>query len=98
MSDGDQPEDEQSFQIGMPQEMVGGVWANFAVVSHSPFEFTIDFVRLNFAQQPPSGIAVARVNLSPLFVRQLMDALELNWARYAERAMPREVHDDDQDQ
>ena len=78
------------------QEDVGGVWANFAAVSHSPYEFTIDLARLEFTPDGPSrGVVVARVNLSPLFVAQLMDALKHNWANYAEKAMPKEVRDAD---
>lgn len=98
MSNGEQPEEGQPVEIHIAQEMVGGVWANWASVAHSPYEFTIDFVRLDFTQQQRRGVVVARVNLSPLFVRELMDALEGNWTKYARKAMPREVHDDGQDQ
>jgi Protein of unknown function (DUF3467) len=72
-----------------------GVWANWARVSHSPYEFTLDFVRLDFSNQPPTGVVVARVALSPLMVSQLIDALSNNWSIYAEKSMPREVQDDD---
>lgn len=72
---------------------MAGVWANFAQVSHSEHEFTLDFVRLD--STAPRGIVVARVSVSPLFVTQLIDALSENWRKYAEKAMPREVHDDD---
>jgi len=41
------------------------------------------------------GVVVARVNVSPLFVTQLIDALNANWAKYAKKAMPREVQDAD---
>ena len=86
----------QNFQISLPDDQAGGVWANFAAVSHSPYEFTIDFVRLDFARthegQTPGNV-VARVNLSPLMVTQLMEALEGNWQRYAARAMPSDVND-----
>ena len=87
-----------SFQISLPEEMAGGVWANFATVSHSPYEFTIDFVRLDFArreQDRTPGNVVARVNLSPLMVTQLMDALETNWKKYAARSLPSDLQDGD---
>lgn len=91
-----------SFQISLPEEMAGGVWANFATVSHSPYEFTIDFVRLDFARrenESTPGNVVARVNLSPLMVTQLMDALETNWKKYAARSLPTDLTDeDDQDE
>lgn len=71
------------------------MWANFATVRHSPYEFTIDFARVDFEESVASGVVVSRVNLSPLFVRQLMDALKDNWDGYAAKAMPKEVRGDD---
>jgi hypothetical protein len=35
-------------QIFMDPAQMAGVWANFAQVSHSEHEFTLDFVRLDF--------------------------------------------------
>lgn len=87
----------QNLSIALPENLAGGVWANFAAVSHSPYEFTIDFVRLDFARgqegQTPGNV-VARVNLSPLMVTQLMEALEGNWQKYAARSMPQEFRED----
>lgn len=91
----DEGSDQVLPQISIRQEEMGGVWANFAVVRHSPFEFTIDFARLNFGEEPLQGVVVARVNLSPLFVTQLMEALQVNWEAYAARALPKEVSDGD---
>lgn len=87
------PGPNQSPEVSMRQEDMGGVWANFAAVSHSPYEFTIDFIRLDFGRTPPNGVVVSRVNLSPLFVSQLMDALKQNWEMYADKALPSEVRD-----
>jgi hypothetical protein len=92
-------DDERHAQIRLPVELQGGVWSNFAVVSHSEHEFTIDFIRLDYSQSGPGnelpGVVVSRVNLSPLMVTQLLGALNDNWDKYARKAMPREVHDDD---
>jgi hypothetical protein len=79
----------------MPQELFGGVWANFATVSHSEHEFTIDFIRLDPGQR--AGIVTSRVNVSPLFITQLQEALQSNWAENAKKAMPREVQRNDDD-
>ena len=78
-------------RIVIGPEQMAGVWANFARVSHSPYEFTLDFVRLDFSTMPPQGIVVARVSLSPLLVSQLIDALRDNWDKYAEKSMSPEV-------
>jgi hypothetical protein len=82
-------------EIIIEPAQMAGVWANFARVGHSPFEFTLDFVRLDFAAQPPTGIVVARVSVSPLFITQLIDVLNSNWEKYAEKAMPKEVQGDE---
>ncbi len=90
----EQPNDPQQVHVSleMPDAHKGGVWANFARVSHSPYEFTLDFARIDFATAPDmQGVVVARVNLSPLMVTQLIEALETNWTTYAQKAMPREV-------
>lgn len=79
-------------QIMIEPEKMAGVWANFAVVKHSPYEFTLDFVRLDFdGEAATSGVVVARVSVSPLFVTQLIDALQDNWQKYAAKALPPDV-------
>lgn len=82
-------------KISVPEAQRAGVWANYAVVSHSPHEFTLDFVRVEPQLEAggPSGLVVSRVSLSPLMVTQLIDALQENWQKYAERALPREAHE-----
>lgn len=76
-------DDKTEFNIQVPPECQAGVWANFAVVSHSQYEFTLDFVRLSFGgPQAGSGIVVSKVNMSPLFVDQLITALQENQARW----------------
>jgi hypothetical protein len=91
----DQPQDEQPVEIFLDPGQMAGAWANWAQVSHSIHEFTIDFVRLDSTQTPTRGIVVSRVSVSPLFVTQLIDALTENWKTYAAKAMPKEVHADD---
>ncbi len=44
-------------EVQIRLEDVGGVWANYAVVCHSPYEFTIDFARLDFTNDPPQLVS-----------------------------------------
>ena len=61
-----------------------GIWSNFALVSHSPHELTIDFIRLDYTtSNPTEGVMVQRVNMSPLLANQLIDALTDTLERYA---------------
>jgi hypothetical protein len=83
-------------KIHSQPDQMGGVWANAAAVRHSPHEFTIDFLRCEFGEdgRATSGTLVQRVNMSPLFVSQLITALQENWSKYADKAMPRELFDE----
>lgn len=75
-------------EILIDPAQMAGVWANWAQVSHSIHEFTIDFVRLE--STAPRGIVVARVSVSPLFVTQLIEAYRQGRStlrrRYRERS------------
>lgn len=84
-------------EIMIDQQQMAGVWANFARVSHSEHEFTLDFVRMDRSDEKPIGIVVARVSVSPLFITQLIQALGDNWDRYAKLALPKEVYADESD-
>ena len=87
-----EPAQSRDLKLILPPEMFGGVWANFALVTHSEYEFTIDFVRVD--PHRGEGLVTSRVNLSPLFVTQLLEALQSNWEQYAKKAMPKEVQGD----
>lgn len=97
VSEEQQPE-QLNLNMQISQDMWGGVWANWAAVSHSQYEFTIDFARVDFANavggETVQGLVVSRINLSPLMVTQLLSALQDNWQKYAEKALPKEVHGD----
>jgi hypothetical protein len=65
---------------------IGGVWANRARVVSSRHEFTIDFIRVDYASEPPhDGIIVARVALSPFLLAQLTAVLEETLQDYSEQ-------------
>jgi hypothetical protein len=80
-------------KIHSQPDQLGGVWANGAAVRHSPHEFTIDFMRFDYDAngKVSAGVLVQRVNMSPLFVTQLITALQDNWSKYANKAMPQEL-------
>ena len=66
---------------------MGGVYANFANVSHSDYEFTVTFARVDHeveSEEVP-GVVVSRVNLSPRFMRELIDAMEDNYSKWRTR-------------
>ncbi|HVW17385.1 MAG TPA: DUF3467 domain-containing protein [Solirubrobacteraceae bacterium] len=74
------PEDrgpERHFNIHFPPEAMAGVYANFASVSHSDYEFTITFARVDHELEDEGvpGVVVSRVNLSPRFMRELIELM-----------------------
>jgi hypothetical protein len=77
VDDDSHPPQPPSLELVIQPSELAGVWANWAQVSHSLHEFTIDFVRID-PIQANRGIVVARVGLSPLMVHQLLDALRQN--------------------
>jgi Protein of unknown function (DUF3467) len=86
----DEPPQEPDYEIVLEPQHLAGVWANWARVSQTMHEFTLDFVRLDPTIN--KGIVVARVSVSPLFVTQLIEALRQEWAKYERRALPPEVY------
>ncbi|MBN2204599.1 MAG: DUF3467 domain-containing protein [Thermoleophilia bacterium] len=79
-------ENERRINLHATPEMMAGVYANFANVSHSEYEFSITFVRLDHESEEDdqvNGVVVSRVNMSPRFTRELLDALQDNYAKWA---------------
>ena len=75
---------ERHFNLHTSPETMAGVYANFANVSHSDYEFSLTFARVDHEVEEGEvpGVVVARVNLSPRFMRELIDAMEDNWSKW----------------
>jgi hypothetical protein len=82
------PEDgERHFNIHTDPETMAGHYANFANVSHSDYEFTLTFARVDHEVEEGEvpGVVVSRINLSPRFMRELIDAMEDNFSKWQTR-------------
>src|ERR1700760_197202 len=86
MSDPNTPE--RHINIHFAPEMMAGAYSNFANVSHSDYEFTITFARVDHEveEEEIPGVVVSRINLSPKFMRELIDAMEDNFSKWETRA------------
>jgi hypothetical protein len=75
---------ERHINIHTSPEIMAGVYANFANVSHSDYEFAITFARVDHEvdEEEIPGVVVSRINLSPRFMRELIDAMEDNWSKW----------------
>ena len=78
---------ERHINIHFSPEHMAGHYANFANVSHSDYEFTITFARVDHEVEDEEipGVVVSRVNLSHRFARELADALEDALSKWATR-------------
>ncbi len=76
---------ERQININMSRKQMAGVYANFANVSHSDYEFSITFARVDheMEEEEIQGIVVSRIALSPRFMRELIDALEDNFSKWS---------------
>jgi hypothetical protein len=88
----DEPRERQ-FNIQTTPEIMMGVYANFANVSHSEYEFTITFARVDHEIEDGEvpGVVVSRVNLSPKFMAELIEAMHDNYSKWRTREGIREL-------
>lgn len=75
------PRDKPEVKLALPPEMFPGVWANHAQIAQTEHEVTLDFYRIGPGGQ--QGIAVARVNCSPILLEQLVDDLARHREAYS---------------
>jgi hypothetical protein len=78
------PPGERRLNIHLDPSQVGGVYANFANITFSRYEFTLTFARIEHEVEEGDvpGSVVARVNASPRFVEELIAALTDSWSKF----------------
>ena len=78
---------ERQLNIHLDPENLAGVYANFANVSFSDYEFTLTFARIDHEVEEGDvpGVVVTRVNMSPRFMQELMAAMTDSWSKWSTR-------------
>ena len=74
-------EDKKQLNIHVPQELLGGNFANNLIVAHTKDEFVMDFL-MNIAPQPS---LTSRVIVSPSHMKRVLAALQDNIKKYEEK-------------
>jgi Protein of unknown function (DUF3467) len=76
---------ERHLNIHLDPEHLAGVYSNFANVSFSSYEFTVTFARIDHEVEEGDvpGVVVARINMAPQFMQELIEAMTDSWSRYA---------------
>jgi len=75
---------ERQLNIHIDPENMAGVYANFANVSFSQYEFTLTFARVDHEVEEGDvpGVVVARVNVSTKFMKDLLDAMQDAYSKW----------------
>ena len=75
---------ERQLNIHLDPEHLAGVYANFANISFSDYEFTLTFARIDHEVEEGDvpGVVVARVNMSQQFAGELLTALQEAHSKY----------------
>lgn len=83
----DEESRERQLNIHLDPDNLAGVYANFANVSFSDYEFTLTFARIDHEvdEGDVPGVVVSRVNMSARFMRELLDAMNDSWSKWSTR-------------
>ena len=78
---------ERQLNIHMDPALLAGVYANFANITFSDYEFTLTFARIDHEVEEGDipGVVVARVNMSTRFMKELLEAMQDSWSKYTAR-------------
>jgi hypothetical protein len=68
------------FNIELSEEVAEGVYSNLAVITHSPAEFVIDFIRI--MPGVPKSKVKSRIILTPEHAKRFVAALSDNILKY----------------
>jgi hypothetical protein len=84
MDEGDQA---RQLNIHLDPENLAGVYANFANISFSDYEFTLTFARIDHEVEEGDipGVVVSRINVSARFMQELLDAMQDSWSKWSSR-------------
>ena len=77
----------RQLNIHLDPENLAGVYANFANISFSDYEFTLTFARIDHEVEEGDipGVVVARVNVSSRFMQELLEAMQDSWSKWSSR-------------
>ncbi|TAJ14951.1 DUF3467 domain-containing protein [Marinilabiliaceae bacterium JC017] len=71
---------QNQLNIELKEDVAQGTYSNLAIITHSPSEFVLDFVRV--MPGIPKAQVKSRVILTPEHAKRLMHALKDNLDRY----------------
>jgi hypothetical protein len=76
----DEYQDQQQLNIELSEDVAQGTYSNLAIITHSPSEFVVDFVRV--MPGVPKANVKSRIILTPEHAKRLMMALQENIQKF----------------
>ncbi len=73
-----EPGKPMEIKIKIPDDLMGGAYANNVIIAHTKEEFIMTFTMIT----PPHGIATSRVIMSPSNTKRFANALQDNIKKY----------------
>ena len=67
---------ENELNIELSEEIAEGIYSNLAIITHSPSEFVVDFIKM--MPGVPKAKVKSRIILTPQHAKRLMQALKDN--------------------
>lgn len=86
----EQDQQKGKLNIELSEDVASGVYANLAVITHSPAEFVMDFIQVMPGM--PKAKVRSRVVMSPHHVKRLLGALAENVQRFEKQHGPIQDH------
>ena len=74
---------ENQLNIELSEEIAEGIYSNLAIITHSPTEFVVDFIKV--MPGVPKAKVKSRIVLTPQHAKRLMKALVDNVKRYEQQ-------------
>lgn len=75
-----QPQHAQQINVHIDEKEAEGIYANLAMLMHSPTEIIIDFARV--MPRTPKAKVLARIIMTPMHAKMLLRALTDNLAKF----------------
>jgi hypothetical protein len=79
----EQNENQNQLNIELSEEVAEGIYSNLAIITHSPSEFVVDFIKM--MPGVPKAKVKARIVLTPQHAKRLMKALKDNIAKFEQQ-------------
>jgi hypothetical protein len=80
MQETNQNQNQNQINIELPDDIAEGIYSNLAIITHSPSEFIVDFIKM--MPGIPKAKVKSRIILTPQHAKRLYKALKDNIAKY----------------